>query len=201
MCLSAEMDSTKGTITTDNDEVESSADEPYLVLHQHSPPVIVPRVALTEKYATSLIDDKIAVAVCADHQKIAWSLLRQRNSNYKFWNERFLEMLCKPRELRPGWIDFLEITMADYAEYEISTCLENYLVKDSFEFLRQSSLAKAAHTALIQHAVHHWSDWYQTTGHHIENNPNWRDPFDRAIDEGMSVIRIFLYQFTQHLQS
>ena len=175
-------------------DVENTSDEAFVVLVNHSSPVIVPRAALTEKHAVALEHDGIAVPVCAEHQKIAWSLIRQSNANFKFWRERFIQMIVEPKGLRSGWVDFLAISIADYADYELANYLERF-VDDSLEFRRQSPLANAAHEALVEHAVNHWRKWYKETGCAIERATNWHDPFDRAIQEGISVVKIFLHPY------
>lgn len=172
----------------------SSANEPFVILCRHSPPLIVPRSALTEKYAKSLTEENIAVPVEEQHQKIAWSLFRQSNPNHKYWKEHFIEMMMNPSSLRPGWVDFLEITVKDYADYQLALYLERQ-VEDSLEFLRNCPLARTAHCALIEHTVRHWLDWYQKTGSAIEVDSQWRDPFERAVQEGMSVVKMYLYKF------
>ena len=136
----------------------------------------------------------IAVPVKEEHQKIAWSLIRQSNTNFKYWRERFIEMIVSPKAASPGWVDFLAISLADYADYELANYVERF-VEDSFELRRNSSLANAAQVALVQHAVNHWKKWYLESGCAIKKDTKWRDPFDRAIQEGISVVKIFLHQF------
>ena len=172
---------------------ENTNDEPFVVLVNHSPPVIVPRAALTEKHAEALERNRIAVPAKSEHQKIAWSLIRQSNPNFKFWRERFLQMIVEPEGLCSGWADFLAISISDHADCELANHLERF-VEDSLLFRCQCPLANAAHEALVDHAVNHWRKWHHEKGRAIESDTNWRDPFDRAIQEGISVVKIFLHQ-------